>query len=210
MLAHCCCCNFWHQQLKSLTIPEAIRHPTRETQEHRVTDIHSAAAPSAYGCSCCMCGFLSRMVLLKNDSDQFSVLLLGVVREEERPRAFFICTHTPQAIGPATAKIQQHRAPSALAAAVSRGQGLYCQVLCVLGECVCVWSPTTSRTKGAGPAGCTKSGVCVHGEACGDHRRNYRGPPKRSIFPVATPMHKSLYSFTRLEEQLIWPVKKEH
>ena len=25
-------------------------------------------------------------------------------------------------------------------------------MLCVLGECVCVWSPTTSGTKGAGPA----------------------------------------------------------
>ena len=29
-------CNFWYQ-LKSLTIPEVIRHPIRETQEHRVT-----------------------------------------------------------------------------------------------------------------------------------------------------------------------------
>ena len=43
-------CNVWYQ-LKSLTIPEAIRHPTRETQEHRVTNTHFAAAPSAYGCS---------------------------------------------------------------------------------------------------------------------------------------------------------------
>ena len=34
--SHFCSSNFWHQ-LKSLTIPEAIRHPTRETQEHRVT-----------------------------------------------------------------------------------------------------------------------------------------------------------------------------
>ena len=42
--------SFWYQ-LKSLTIPEAIRHPTRETQEHRVTNTHFAAAPSAYGCS---------------------------------------------------------------------------------------------------------------------------------------------------------------
>ena len=49
--AHFCRCNFWNQ-LKSLTIPEAIRHPTRETQEHRVTNTHFAAAPSAYGCSC--------------------------------------------------------------------------------------------------------------------------------------------------------------
>ena len=62
--AHFCCCNFWHQ-LKSLTIPEAIRHPTRETQEHRVTSTHSAAAPSAYGSFCRMCDFLGRMVLLK-------------------------------------------------------------------------------------------------------------------------------------------------
>ena len=62
-------CNFWYQ-LKSLTIPEAIRHPTRETQEHRVTSTHSAAAPSACGsfkCGgsyCPMCDFLGRMVLL--------------------------------------------------------------------------------------------------------------------------------------------------
>ena len=35
------------------------------------------------------------------------------------------------------------------------------------------------------------------------------GPPKRSTCPVATPPHKSLYSFTRLEQQLFWPVKKE-
>ena len=79
-------------------------------------------------------------------------MLLGVVREEERPRCFLEMKHTPQAIGPATAKTQPRRAPSTHAAAVSRGQGLSCHVLCVLGECVCVWSPTTSRTKGAGPA----------------------------------------------------------
>ena len=73
-------CNFWYQ-LKSLTIPEAIRHSTRETQEHCVTNNHFAAAPSAYGCSCRMCDFLGRMVLVKkNGSDQFSVLVLGVVR----------------------------------------------------------------------------------------------------------------------------------
>ena len=42
--------SFWYQ-LQSLTIPEAIRHPTRETQEHRVTNTHFAAAPSAYGFS---------------------------------------------------------------------------------------------------------------------------------------------------------------
>ena len=65
-----CSCNFSHQ-LKSLTIPEAIRHPTRETQEHRVTSTHSAAAPSACGsfkCGgsyCPMCDFLGRMVLLR-------------------------------------------------------------------------------------------------------------------------------------------------
>ena len=57
-------CNFWYQH-KSLTIPEAIRHPTRETQEHRVTNSHFAAARSVYGCSCRMCDFLGRMVLLK-------------------------------------------------------------------------------------------------------------------------------------------------
>ena len=62
--AHFCCCNFWHQR-KSLTIPEAIRHPTRETQEHRVTSTHSAAAPSACGSFCPMCDFLGRMVLLR-------------------------------------------------------------------------------------------------------------------------------------------------
>ena len=58
---------------------------------------------------------------------------------------------------PAAVKTQQRRAPSTLAAAVSRGQGLYCLVLRFLGECVCVWSPTTSGTKGAGPAWCTKT-----------------------------------------------------
>ena len=58
------CCHFWYQ-LQSLTIPEAIRPPTRETQEHRVTNTHFAAARSAYGCSCRMCGFLGRTVLLK-------------------------------------------------------------------------------------------------------------------------------------------------
>ena len=65
--------------------------------------------------------------------------------------AFLRCEHKPQAIGPAAAKTQQRRAPSTLAAAVSRGQGLSCFVLCVLSECVCVWS-STSGTKGAGPA----------------------------------------------------------
>ena len=62
--SHFCSCNFWHQ-LKSLTIPEAIRHPTRETQKHRVTSTHSAAAPSACGSFCPMFDFLVRMVLLR-------------------------------------------------------------------------------------------------------------------------------------------------
>ena len=75
------------------------------------------------------------------------MLLLGVVREGERPRCFLRCKHTPQAIGPAAAKTQHRRAPSTLAAAASRGQGLCCLVLCVLGACVCVWSPTMSGTK---------------------------------------------------------------
>ena len=61
--SHFCSCNFSHQ-LKSLTIPEAIRHLTRETQEHRVTSTHSVAAPSACGSFCPMCDFLGRMVLL--------------------------------------------------------------------------------------------------------------------------------------------------
>ena len=64
LLAHFFTCIFWYQ-LKSLTIPEAIRHPTRETQEHRVTNTHFGAARSAYGCYCRMCDFLGRMVLLK-------------------------------------------------------------------------------------------------------------------------------------------------
>ena len=65
------------------------------------------------------------------------MLVLAVVPEEERPRCFFeMQTHTPQAIGLAAAKTQQRRAPSTLAAAASRGQGLCCLVLCVLGECV--------------------------------------------------------------------------
>ena len=84
-----------------------------------------------------------------------------------------------------------------------------CLVLRVLGECVCVWSPTMSGAKGAGPAWCTQSGVCAHWEACGDQRRNYRGPPKKSICPVATPRHKSQYIFTRLVHQHFWPVKEE-
>ena len=138
------------------------------------------------------------------------MLVLAVVRVEERPRCFFeMQTHTPQAIGPAAAKTQQRRATSTLAAAASRGPGLCCLVLCVLGECVCVWSPTTSGTKGAGMAWYTQSGVCAHWEACGDQRRNYRGPPKRSTCPVATPRHKSLYIFTRLVHQHFWAVKKE-
>ena len=133
-----------------------------------------------------------------------------MVREDERPSCFFeMQTHTPRAIGPVAAKTQQRRAPSTLAAAASRGQGLCCLVLCVLGECVCVWSPTTSGTKGAGMAWYTQSGVCAHWEACGDQRRNYRGPPKRSTCPVATPRHKSLYIFTRLVHQHFWPVKME-
>ena len=112
----------------------------------------------------------------------------------------------------AAAKTQQRRAPSTPAAAVSRGQGLCCLVLCVLRECVCVWCPTMSGTKGAGPLGAqnrTKSEVCLHWEACGDQRRNYWGPPTRFTFPVATPPHKSLYSFTRLEQQAFWEVKRE-
>ena len=138
------------------------------------------------------------------------MLVLAVVREEERPRCFFeMQTHTPQAVGQAAAKTQQLRAPSTLAAAASRGQGLCCLVLCVLGECVCVWSPTTSGTKGAGSAWCTQSRVCAHWEACGDQRRNYRGPPKRSTCPVATPRHKSLYIFTSLVHRHFWPVKME-
>ena len=36
--------SFWYQ-LKSLTIPEAIRHPTRETQEHRVTNTMVLISP---------------------------------------------------------------------------------------------------------------------------------------------------------------------
>ena len=46
--------SFWYQ-LKSLTNPEAIRHPTRETQEHRVTNTHFAAAPSASDCASALC-----------------------------------------------------------------------------------------------------------------------------------------------------------
>ena len=61
--AHFCRCDFRHQ-LESLTIPKAKRHPTRETQEHRVTSTHSASAPSAYDSFCRMCDFQGRMVLL--------------------------------------------------------------------------------------------------------------------------------------------------
>ena len=174
--AQFCCCNFWHQ-LKSLTIPEAIRHPTRETQEHRVTSTCSAAAPSAYGSFCCMCDFLGRMVAYEKTAPiKFLCCCLVWFAKGRYLVAFLRCEHTPQAIGPAAAKTQQRRAPSTPAAAVSRGQCLCCLVLCVLREWVCAWCPTTSGTKGAGPAWCTKSGVCAHWEACGDQRRNYRGP----------------------------------
>ena len=63
---------------------------------------------------------------------------------------FKIPTRTPQAIGSAAAETQQRRAPSTPAATVSRGQGLYCLVFCLLGECVCVWCPTTSGRCRAG------------------------------------------------------------
>ena len=105
------------------------------------------------------------------------MLVLAVVREEERPRCFFeMQTHTTQAIGPAAAKTQQRRAPSTLAAAASRGQGLCCLVLCVLGECVCVWSPTTSGAEGAARPGAHNPGfvhigkhVGTSGGITGDH-----------------------------------------
>ena len=62
---------------------------------HRVTNTHFAAARSAYGCSGRMRNFLGRMVLLKNGSDQVSVPVLAVVREEEGPRCFIeMQTHT--------------------------------------------------------------------------------------------------------------------
>ena len=59
------------------------------------------------------------------------MLLLGVLVWFAKGRdlvAFLGCRHTPRAIGPAGAKTQQRRAPYTLAAAVSRGQGLYCLV----------------------------------------------------------------------------------
>ena len=109
--------------------------PTRETQEHRVTNTHFAAAPSAYSCSCRKCDFLGRMVLpIKTAPTKFLCWCLLWFAKRRDFVAFLRCKHTPQAIGPAAAKTQQRRAPSTLAAAVSRGQGLYCcLLLCVLG-----------------------------------------------------------------------------
>ena len=95
MLAHFfTTCNFWYQ-LKSLTIPEAIRHPTRETQEHRVTTTHFAAAPSAYGCSCRMCDFLGGMVLLKKTAPtKFLCWCLLCFANRRDLVAFLRCKHT--------------------------------------------------------------------------------------------------------------------
>ena len=89
-------CNFWYQ-LKSLTIPEAIRHPTRETQEHRVTNTHFAAAPSAYGCSCRLCDYLGRMVLLKKTTPiKFLCWCLLWFAKRRDLVAFWRYKHTPQ------------------------------------------------------------------------------------------------------------------
>ena len=76
-------------------------------------------------------------------------------------------THTPQAIGPAAAKTQQRRAPSTLAAAASRGHGLCCLVLCVLGECVCVWSPRRQEQKVPGRPGAQNTGFVYIGKHVG-------------------------------------------
>ena len=98
-----------------------------------------------------MCDFLGRMVILKKKLRFMSCCLVWFPKRRDLV-AFLRCKHTPQAIGPAASKTQERRSPSTHAAAVSRRQGLYWYVLCALGECVCVWSPTTSGTKGAGPA----------------------------------------------------------
>ena len=85
----------------------------------------------AYGSFCLMCDFLGRMVLLKKRlRSNFCAAAWCGSRRGETSFAFCRCKHTPQAIGPAAAETQQRRAPSTLAAAVSRGQGLYC--LCLL------------------------------------------------------------------------------
>ena len=94
LLAHFLTCNFWYQ-LKSLTIPETTRHPTRETQEHRVTTTHFAAAPSAYGCSCRMCDILGRMVLVKKTAPiKFLCWCLLWFAKRRDVVAFLRCTHT--------------------------------------------------------------------------------------------------------------------
>ena len=80
-----------------MTIPEAIRHPTRETKEHRVTinNTHFAAAPSAYGCSCRMCDFLGRMVLLKKTPPtKFLCWCLLWFAKRRDLGAFLRCKHT--------------------------------------------------------------------------------------------------------------------
>ena len=70
-----------------------------------------------------------------------------------------------------------------------------------------------SLARGVTPTSCGLAFVLLrvfaHWEACGDQRLNYRGQPKRSTSPVATPRHQSLYIFTRLVHQHFWPVKKE-
>ena len=95
MLAHFfTACNFWYH-LKSLTIPEAIRHPTRQMQEHRVTNTHFATAPSAYGCSCRMCDFLGWMVLLKKTAPiKFLCWCLLWFAKRRDLVAFWRCKHT--------------------------------------------------------------------------------------------------------------------
>ena len=78
-----------------MTIPEAIRHPTRETQEHRVTNTHFAAAPSAYGCPYRMWDFLGRMVLLKKTAPiKFLCWCLLWFAKRRDFVSFFRCKHT--------------------------------------------------------------------------------------------------------------------
>ena len=108
--AQFCCCNFWHQ-LKPLTIPEAIRHPTRETQVHRVTRTHSAAAnvmtaESFAHFRCC------------NFWHQLKSLTI------------------PQAIRHPTRKTHEHRVTSTHSAAAPSAYGSFCRMCDFLGRMV--------------------------------------------------------------------------
>ena len=88
-------CTFFYKMQFLVTIPDAIRHLTRETREDCVTNTLFAAAPSAYGCSCRMCDFLGRMVLLKKTAPiKFLCWCLLWFTKRRDLVAFLRCKHT--------------------------------------------------------------------------------------------------------------------